>query len=68
MIHKHARLIQTYTNKLVRAGQQIKNVKKHTAGLIAFVYDKLKADIDKVKQAKTKASQETYTGSICGVS
>jgi len=53
-----ARLIQTYTNKLVREGQQIKNVKKHTAGLIAFIYDKLKADIDKVKQAKTKASKK----------
>ena len=47
-------------NTKVRKGEKITNVKKHTAGLIAFVYDKLKADIDKVKQEKTKkAKQET---------
>ena len=53
-------LVKTYMNTKVRKGEKITNVKKHTAGLIAFVYDKLKADIDKVKQEKTKkAKQET---------
>jgi len=47
-------LVKTYTNKMVRQGETIKDVKRHTAGLIAFVYDKLKADIDKVKREETK--------------
>ena len=49
-----ALLVKTYNNTKVRAGEKISNVRKHTAGLIAFVYDRLKADIDKVKQEKTK--------------
>ena len=49
-----AELVKTYNNTKVRAGEKISNVRKHTAGLIAFVYDRLKADIDKVKQEKTK--------------
>ena len=53
-------LVKTYMNTKVRAGEKITNVKKHTAGLIAYVYDKLKADVEKVKQEKTKkAKQET---------
>ena len=47
-------LIKTYHNSKVRAGEKISNVGKYTAGLIAFVYDRLKRDIDKVKQEKTK--------------
>ena len=47
-------LIKTYNNTKVRSGDKITNVGKHTAGLIAFVYDRLKRDIDKVKQEKTK--------------
>ena len=47
-------MVKTYYNTKVRAGEKVKNVKKHTAGMIAYVYDKLKADIDKVKQEKTK--------------
>ena len=47
-------LVKVYTNRMVRQGQKITNVRKHTAGLIAFVYDRLKRDIDKVKQEKTK--------------
>ena len=49
-----ALLIKTYHNSTVRAGTKISNVGKYTAGLIAFVYDRLKRDIDKVKQEKTK--------------
>ena len=53
-----ALLVKTYNNTKVRAGTKISNVRKHTAGLIAFVYDRLKADIDKVKQEKTKAAKK----------
>ena len=42
-------LIKTYNNKMVREGQKISNPKRHTQGVIKFVYDKLKADVDKVK-------------------
>ena len=51
-------LVKTYNNTKVRAGTKISNVRKHTAGLIAFVYDRLKADIDRVKQEKTKAAKK----------
>ena len=61
-----ALLVKTYNNTKVRAGTKISNVRKHTAGLIAFVYDRLKADIDKVKQEKTKAvkkeTMDRYVG------
>ena len=53
-----ALLVKTYNNTKVRAGTKISNVRKHTAGLIAFVYDRLNADIDRVKQEKTKASKK----------
>ena len=53
-----ALLVKTYNNTKVRAGRKISNVRKHTAGLIAFVYDRLKADIDRVKQEKTKAAKK----------
>ena len=51
-------LVKAYTNKMVRAGEPIKDVKRHTAGLIAFVYDKLKAEIDKVKREETKKNKK----------
>ena len=50
--------VKAYTNKMVRQGQKISNVKNHTAGLIAFVYDKLKAEINKVKREDTKKSKK----------
>ena len=53
-----AMLIKTYHNSKVRAGEKISNVGKYTAGLIAFVYDRLKRDIDKVKQEKTKTVKQ----------
>jgi Mg2+ and Co2+ transporter CorA len=51
-------LIKTYNNKMVREGQKITNVKKHTAGVIKYVYDKLKADVDKVKREQTKIEKQ----------
>ena len=51
-------LIKTYNNKMVREGQKISNPKRHTAGVIKFVYDKLKADVDKVKRENTKKEKQ----------
>ena len=51
-------LIKTYNNKMVREGQKISNPKRHTAGVIKFVYDKLKADVDKVKRETTKIEKQ----------
>ena len=51
-------LIKTYNNKMVREGQKITNVKRHTAGVIKFVYDKLRADVDKVKRENTKIEKQ----------
>ena len=59
-------LIKAYTNKMVRQGQKISNVRKHTAGLIAFVYDKLKADIDKVKRDDTKEKKKEVMDKYVG--
>ena len=47
-------LIKTYNNTKVRAGEKITNTKKHTAGLIAYVYDKSKGEVEKVKRPQTK--------------
>jgi len=59
-------LVKAYTNKMVRAGEPIKDVKRHTAGLIAFVYDKLKADIDKVKREETKKNKKAVMDRYVG--
>ena len=53
-----ALLVKTYNNTKVRAGTKISNVRKHTAGVIAFVYDRLKADMDRVKREETKAAKK----------
>ena len=53
-----ALLVKTYNNTKVRAGTKISNVRKHTAGVIAFVYDRLKADMEKVKREETKAAKK----------
>jgi len=47
-------LVKTYNNTKVRAGEKITNTKKHTAGLIAYVYDESKKKVDKVKRAQNK--------------
>ena len=51
-------LVKTYNNTKVRAGEKITNTRKHTQGLIAYIYDKLKKDVDKVKRAQTKAVKQ----------
>jgi hypothetical protein len=47
-------LVKTYNNTKVRAGEKITNTKKHTAGLIAYVYDKHKKEVEKVKRPQNK--------------
>ena len=47
-------LIKTFNNTKVRAGEKIKNTKMHTAGLIAYIYDKAKKDVEKVKRPQNK--------------
>jgi len=51
---------------MVRQGQKITNVRKHTAGLIAFVYDKLKAEIDKVKREESKKKKKEMMDKYVG--
>ena len=51
-------LVKTYNNTKVRAGEKITNTRMHTAGLIAYVYDKLKKDVDKVKRPNIKANKQ----------
>ena len=61
-----ALLVKTYNNTKVRAGTKISNVRKHTAGVIAFVYDRLKADIDRVKREDTKAAKKVIMDRYVG--
>ena len=51
-------LVKTYNNTKVRAGERITNTRKHTQGLIAYIYDKLKKDVDKVKRPQNKAIKQ----------
>ena len=51
-------LVKTYNNTKVRAGERITNTRKHTQGLIAYIYDKLKKDVDKVKRPQNKAVKQ----------
>ena len=51
-------LVKTYNNTKVRAGEKITNTRQHTRGLIAFVYDKLKKEVDKVKREETKKNKQ----------
>jgi hypothetical protein len=47
-------LIKTFNNTKVRAGEKITNTRMHTKGLIEYIYDKLKKDVDKVKRQQVK--------------
>ena len=51
-------LIKTFNNTKVRAGEKITDTRQHTRGLIAYVYDKLKADVDRVKRSETKKEKQ----------
>ena len=55
---KTAELVKTFNNKKVREGQSIKDPKRHTAELIAYIYDKLKAEVDKVKREDSKKNKQ----------
>ena len=51
-------LIKTYNNTKVRAGERITNTRLHTKGMIEYVYDRLKKDVDKVKRPNIKANKQ----------
>ena len=51
-------LIKTFNNTKVRSGEKIKNTRQHTRGVIAFAYDNLKKDVDKVKREQTKKAKQ----------
>ena len=53
-----AQTIETYNNRLVRAGQNIGDTAAHTEGLIKFIQDKFGAEIEKRKTEKGKATQQ----------
>ena len=51
-------MIKTYNNTKVRTGQKITNTRMHTKGLIEYVYDKLKKEVDKVKRPQNKRNKQ----------
>ena len=51
-------LIKTFNNTKVKIGEKIKNTRQHTRGVIAFAYDNLKKDVDKVKREQTKKAKQ----------
>ena len=51
-------LIKTFNNTKVRAGEKITNTKMHTAGLIAWVYDRYKKEVEKTKRPNIKANKQ----------
>ena len=51
-------LVKDFNNTKVRAGEKITNTRQHTRGLIAYIYDKLKKDVDKVKRPETKKEKQ----------
>ena len=51
-------LIKTFNNTKVRAGEKIKNTRKHTRDLIAWVYDRYKKEVEKVKRPQNKANKQ----------
>ena len=51
-------LIKTFNNTKVKSGEKIKNTRQHTRGAIAFAYDNLKKDVDKVKREQTKKAKQ----------
>jgi uncharacterized protein YifE (UPF0438 family) len=51
-------LVKTYNNTKVRAGEKITNTRMHTKGLIEYIYDKKKKEVDKVKRPQNKAVKQ----------
>ena len=51
-------LVKTYNNTKVRAGEKITNTRMHTKGLIEYIYDKYKKNVEKVKRPNIKANKQ----------
>ena len=51
-------LVKTFNNTKVRAGERITNTKMHTKGLIEYIYDTKKKEVDKVKRPQNKAVKQ----------
>ena len=51
-------LVKTYNNTKVTAGEKITNTRMHTKGLIEYIYDKKKKEVDKVKRPQNKAVKQ----------
>ena len=51
-------LIKTFNNTKVRAGEKFKNTRMHTRDLIAWVYDRYKKEVEKVKRPQNKANKQ----------
>ena len=58
------KLIETYNNTFVRAGTVIGNTRGHVSGLIRFVTQKYKKEIDKRKTEKGKGAQQQKLDAI----
>ena len=58
------KLIETYNNSFVRAGTVIGNTRGHVSGLIRFVTQRYKKEIDKRKTAKGKDAQQQKLDAI----
>ncbi len=58
------KLIETYNNSFVRAGTVIGNTRGHVSGLIRFVTQRYKKEIDKRKTAKGKDAQQKKLDAI----
>lgn len=52
------RLIETYNNSFVRSGTVIGNTRGHVSGLIRFISQRYKKEIDKRKTEKGKTAQQ----------
>ena len=58
------KLIETYNNSFVRAGTVIGNTRGHVSGLIRFVTQRYKKEIDKRKTEKGKSAQQQKLDAI----
>ena len=58
------RLIETYNNSFVRAGTVIGNTRGHVSGLIRFISQRYKKEIDKRKTEKGKTAQQQKLDTI----
>jgi len=59
-----AKTIETYNNTFVRKGQVVANTSKHVDGLIRFISDRYKKEIDKRSTEKGKAAQVAKKNAI----